>query len=79
MNKASTNKDMSMDMPNNKLSIDTNMSILRQNDIESNVQSGADMAAESEFVNPGDFLENRSMPDIKAIFRIQIKDSICHS
>ena len=37
------------------------------------------MATESEFVDPGDILENRSMPDIETILRIQIKDSICHS
>ena len=59
MNKASTDKDMSMDMPNSKLSIDTNRSIKRQNDRESNVQSGADMAAESKFVDPSAiFFEN---------------------
>ena len=79
MGKASTDKDMSMDMLNNKLSIDTNRSIRRQNDRESNVQSGADMAVESEFVDPGGFLENRSMPDIETILRIQIKDSTCIS
>ena len=49
MNKASMDKDLSIDMLNSMLSIDTNRSIWRQNDRESNVQSGADMAAESEF------------------------------
>ena len=29
------------------------------------------MAAETEFVDTGDFLENRSMPDIEAILRIE--------
>ena len=43
------------------------------------MQSGADMAAELEFVDPGGFLENRSIPDIETILRIQIKDSICLS
>ena len=33
------------------------------------MQSGADMAAASEFVDPGGFLENRSMPDIETIFK----------
>ena len=56
MGKASTDKDMLMDMLNSKLSIDNNMSIWTQNDRESNVQSGADTAAESEFVDPGGFL-----------------------
>ena len=51
MGKASTDKDMSMDMLNNKLSIDINRSIRRQNDRESNVQSGADMETESELVD----------------------------
>ena len=56
MGKASTSKDMSMDMLYKKLSIDTNRSIKRQNDRESNMQSGADMATESEFVDPGGYL-----------------------
>ena len=77
MNKALTDKDMSMDMLNNKLSIDNNRSIRRQNDRESKVQSGADMVAESEFVDSGRFLENRSMPDMETISRKQIIDSIC--
>ena len=37
------------------------------------------MAAESEIVDPGGFLENRSMSDIETILRMQIKDSICLS
>ena len=37
------------------------------------------MAAESEFVDHGDILENRSMHDMEIILRIQIKDSTCHS
>ena len=37
------------------------------------------MAAESKFVDPGGFLENRSIPDIETILRIQIKDSFCLS
>ena len=79
MGKASTDKDLSMDMLNIKLSIDINRSIRRQNDIESNVHSGADMAAESKFVDPGGFLENGSIIDIETILRIHIKDSICLS
>ena len=55
--KASIDKDMSMDMLNIILSIDTNRSIWRKNDRESNVQSGEDMAAESEFIDPDGFLE----------------------
>ena len=43
------------------------------------MHSGADMAAELEFVNRGDILEYRSMFDIETILRIQIKDSIYHS
>ena len=63
MGKASTDKDLSMDLClTYKLSIDTNRSIWRQNDRESNVQSGADMATESKFVDPRGFLENRSIP-----------------
>ena len=37
------------------------------------------MAAESEFVDPDGFLENRSIPDIETIMKIHIKDSICLS
>ena len=37
------------------------------------------MAVESEFVDRGGFLDNRSIPDIETILRIHIKDSICHS
>ena len=77
MGKVSTDKDLLMDMLNNKLSSDINRSIRRQNDIESNVQSGVDMATKSEFVDPSGFLENRSIPYIENIFRMQIKDSIC--
>ena len=60
---------MSMDILHIKLSIDINRSIRRQNDRESNIQSGANMAAESEFVDPGGFLENRSISDIKNHFK----------
>ena len=79
ISKASTEKDMLMDILNSKLSIDINRSIRRQNDRESNVQSGVDMAAKSELVDPGGFLENRSIHHIEAILRIQIKYSICLS
>ena len=68
MNKFSTDKDLSMDILNSKLSIDNKRSIRRQYDRESKVQSGADMAAESEFVDPCVFLENRSMSDIQNHF-----------
>ena len=43
------------------------------------MQSGADMAAESEFVDSDRFLENRSMSDMETISRNQIIDSICLS
>ena len=77
MDKSLNGYDMSMDMLNNKLSIDNHRSIRRQNDRESNVQNGANMAANLELVDPGGFLDNRSIPDIETILRIQIKDSIC--
>ena len=34
------------------------------------------MATGSEFVDPGDFLENRSIPDTVTSLRIQMKESI---
>ena len=34
------------------------------------------MAAESEFIDPGDFLVNRSIPDIETSLRIHMKESI---
>ena len=37
------------------------------------------MAVESEFVDSGRFLENRSMLDMETILRKQIIDSICLS
>ena len=37
------------------------------------MQSRADMAVESECFDPSDILENRSMPDIETILRMQIK------
>ena len=37
------------------------------------------MAAESEFVDSGSFLENRSMPNMETVSRKQIIDSICLS
>ena len=40
------------------------------------MHSGADMAAKSEYVDSGMFLENRSIPDMKTILRKQIIDSI---
>ena len=43
------------------------------------MQSGTDMAAESEFVDSGRFLENKSMPDMEPILRKHIIDSICLS
>ena len=41
------------------------------------MHNGADMAAESEFIDPGSFHENRGIPDIETILRIQVKYSIC--
>ena len=52
---------------------------MKKNDRESNVQNGADMAAESEFVDSGRFLENRSISDMETILSKQIIDSICLS
>ena len=40
------------------------------------VQKGAEMAAWSEFVDPRDFIEKRSIPDTETILRMQMKESI---
>ena len=40
------------------------------------VQSGADMAAGSEFVDLGGFLENRNILNTETILRMQMKESI---
>ena len=79
MQKASMDKDPSMDMLNNKLSIDNNRSRWGHVYRESNVHSGADMAAASEFVDYGRFFENRIMLDMETILRKHIIDSICLS
>ena len=68
MDKASTYKDMSTDMPNTKLihwQPQVNMKTKWQ---KIKMQSGADMAVESEFVDYGRFLVNRNMPNIEIMF-----------